>query len=241
MTPASSDSTQNKPTVESDTNLSPKDADGGFGWWTKTLQYKTGLGLNEDQKKDYVEEAKMRKQSEACKSCEENRDWMMKYSPTVVFMLEQIRKIGGDVPRERVKCDICTEPKYGGFHPDLGIQLCYNYIPDKWVLNDTLAHELVHEYDNTRFKVDWMDIRHHACSEVRAASLSGECAIMTEFWRWMGTMRVAKGHQQCVKRKAVLSVIGHPKCKSKEHAEEIVDEVFRSCFNDTRPFERIYR
>jgi inner membrane protease ATP23 len=23
--------------------------------------------------------------------------------------------------------------------------------------------------------MDWMDVRHHACSEVRAANLSGDC------------------------------------------------------------------
>lgn len=34
-------------------------------------------------------------------------------------------------------------------------------------MEDTLAHELVHAFDHCRFKVDWGNLRHHACSEVR--------------------------------------------------------------------------
>lgn len=181
------------------------------------------------------------KKASLCSQCDEYKQWMTQYSPTVRFMFDQIKQAGGYVSPNKINCQICEDPKLGGFHPDLGIQLCANYIPDKWVLNDTLSHELIHWYDNTRFKVDWMNLKHHACSEIRAASLSGECAIMTEFWKNSGMMRIAKGHQACVKRRAALSVVGHPKCKDMEHAKEVVDEVFRSCFNDTRPFEMIYR
>ncbi|ODV87104.1 hypothetical protein CANARDRAFT_194724 [[Candida] arabinofermentans NRRL YB-2248] len=222
--------------------LSPSDSNSGFKWWTKTLQYKTGLGMSQDDKNQYETILKLKKDKENCKSCVEHRDWMMKYSPMVIFMLDQINKSNGYVSKNKISCNICDTPKYGGFHPEFGIELCANYINgDKWILNDTLSHELIHWYDNTRFNVDWTDLKHHACSEIRAASLSGECAIMTEFSRQMGMMRFAKGHQTCVKRKAVLSVIGHPKCKDKQHAESVVNEVFRSCFNDTRPFEMIYR
>lgn len=34
-------------------------------------------------------------------------------------------------------------------------------------MEDTLVHELVHMYDHCKFKVDWSNLRHHACSEVR--------------------------------------------------------------------------
>lgn len=33
-------------------------------------------------------------------------------------------------------------------------------------MEDTLVHEMVHMYDHVKFKVDWKDLRHHACSEV---------------------------------------------------------------------------
>jgi inner membrane protease ATP23 len=33
----------------------------------------------------------------------------------------------------------------------------------------------------------------------------------------------------------------HPKCKNQEQAESIVDQVFNSCFRDTRPFDEVRR
>jgi hypothetical protein len=41
----------------------------------------------------------------------------------------------------------------------------------------TLTHELVHAYDHCRAYVDWSNCVHHACSEVRAANLSGDCRM----------------------------------------------------------------
>ena len=46
-------------------------------------------------------------------------------------------------------------------------------------MNDTLTHELVHTLDYCRAELDWNNIHHLACTEIRAASLSGECF----FWK----------------------------------------------------------
>lgn len=45
--------------------------------------------------------------------------------------------------------------------------------------------------------------------------------------------------QACVKRRAVLSVIANPSCESQEMAEKVVNEVWESCSNDTRPFDEV--
>lgn len=44
-----------------------------------------------------------------------------------------------------------------------------------------------------------------------------------------------------MRRRATLSVRGHPKCKDDVHAAKVVNQVFDSCFTDTRPFDEIYR
>lgn len=44
----------------------------------------------------------------------------------------------------------------------------------------------------------------------------------------------------CVKRRAVLSVEANPSCKDRAMAERAVNEVWESCFKDTRPFDEIY-
>lgn len=45
--------------------------------------------------------------------------------------------------------------------------------------------------------------------------------------------------QTCVRRRAILSVAANPNCKSKEDAERAVNEVWESCFADTRPFDEV--
>lgn len=84
--------------------------------------------------------------------------------------------------------------------------------------------------------MDWQNCLHHACSEVRAASLSGDCKFSREILR--GNFRFTKHHQTCVKRRATLSLKQNKACA--EVAQQAVLQVFASCFNDTRPFDEIY-
>ena len=101
--------------------------------------------------------------------------------------------------------------------------------------------EMVHAYDHLRFKVKWSDdLRHAACTEIRASSLSGECRFMREFLT-RGQWKLTQQHQECVRRRATLSVRSRPGCKDDVHAARIVNEVWDSCFADTRPFDEIYR
>lgn len=60
----------------------------------------------------------------------------------------------------------------GGFSPDHGIMVCANEMRSQGHLEDTLAHEMVHAWDHLRWKVDWSDLRHAACTEVRDSLLS---------------------------------------------------------------------
>lgn len=39
----------------------------------------------------------------------------------------------------------------------------------------------------------------------------------------------------------MLSVRGHPLCKDEKQAANVVDDVWESCFTDTRPFDEVYR
>ena len=57
--------------------------------------------------------------------------------------------------------------------------LCENNIYSQGHMNDTLTHELIHTLDYCRAELDWNNIHHLACTEIRAASLSGECF----FWK----------------------------------------------------------
>ena len=43
----------------------------------------------------------------------------------------------------------------------------------------------------------------------------------------------------CVRRRAILSVSANPNCPDEAAAERAVNEVWDSCFNDTRPFDEV--
>lgn len=248
---------KNTQTDKNDRFTMSKDKDqNSFEWWRRSLQYKTGLGLTPKEKVRYEEDYKDILAKKQCQDCYDNRDWMLKYSPTITFMIQQINKLQTRLPQvmegpnaplrfdeSKIICDVCDQLKSGGFNTEMGILLCQNRLKDKWHLEDTLSHELIHWYDNLKWDVNWLNLRHHACSEIRASSLSGECRFWQEYKRrGMGNgFKVNRGHQECVKRRAILSVIGNPNCKSKEEATKVVNEVWESCFNDTRPFDEIYR
>ena len=171
-------------------------------------------------------------------------------------MHQKIKDLGGDLHKGNIKCLSCNREQGGGLHPDYGILICANR-PEP--LEDTLTHgksrvsrklrrkaeagtEMVHAYDYLRFKVDFEkhDLRHAACTEIRASSLSGECRFWREFWH-RSQWKVTYQHQECVKRRATISVSKRPTCRDDVEAAKAVNEVWDSCFADTRPFDEIYR
>ncbi|KAG9224455.1 hypothetical protein CCMSSC00406_0007648 [Pleurotus cornucopiae] len=182
-----------------------------------------------------------------CQGCEQWKSHLLQYSPSVLFLMKHLKLSGCAVPPENIICAPCdpsaaaasSTPRSGGFSPTSGaILLCAGSFFSRSHMEQTLTHELVHLYDHCLFKVDWANLRHHACSEIRANSLSGDCKWTREVRR--GVVRFSKQHQECVRRRAVLSVTSNAACPNKEAAERAVNEVWDSCFADTRPFDEIY-
>lgn len=70
-----------------------------------------------------------------------------------------------------IVCKPCPPTMAGGYSSELGVLLCQNRFMGKPHMQDALAHELVHAYDDRRFKPrggkTWAeDLRAHACTEV---------------------------------------------------------------------------
>lgn len=219
---------------------SPPEKLSGFEWWRRSLLYRLNLGISESERAQFEHDYRHKLVEKNCGQCDEFRDWMIDYSPSVRFMMEHVNKLGGNLTKNNIICDKCDDLKGGGFHPKYGILLCSNWIQDKWQLEDILTHELVHAYDHLKFKVDLTNLKHHACTEIRASMLSGECRMMREI-RKTGFGGFGGKFQDCIRRRAVISVAANPHCKDEATAQEVVDTVWKSCFNDTRPFERVYR
>ena len=90
--------------------------------------------------------------------------------------------------------------------------------------------------------------------QIRANSLGGDCKWTREVRRLF--FNFSKQHQvrslllfagytnliprqECVRRRAILSVQANPACPDREAAERAVNEVWESCFPDTRPFDEV--
>jgi mitochondrial inner membrane protease ATP23 len=215
-----------------------------FFTWSNLFKCLAGNCTPQEREK-YLTARDIIKEESDCKRCEEWRDWNFKYSPTVRFMRDQINTVGPDLTPEHVKCMRCPFDRKGGFNLGHGILLCANHLTSRKRLEDTLAHEMVHAYDYLRWDVDTKDLKHQACTEIRASTLSGECRLLEEWLhrkQFSLTGKDGMGQfQECVRRRAVLSVMGRRECTGKEHAESVVKEVWGSCFADTRPFDEVYR
>ncbi|KAF9926181.1 Mitochondrial inner membrane protease atp23 [Linnemannia zychae] len=202
-----------------------------FERWTKTLSLITGIGLSKEEFQAEVDKLER-------KECELRKQQLMKTSPGVRFMMNNLIKAGCPLTSNMLECGPCDNTKSGGFSKDHGILLCQNGLFSKRHQEYTMIHEMIHMYDHCVFNMEWDNLRHHACTEIRAAALSGDCNWSREFQR--GFYNFTKQHQECVKRRAIISVQGNPNCPSKEAAMKAVNAVFESCYNDTRPFDEFY-
>ncbi|XP_059181874.1 mitochondrial inner membrane protease ATP23 homolog [Centropristis striata] len=171
--------------------------------------------------------------------CQVMLQFAMETSPYAKLLLSAMKSSGCQLFKDRhFSCEDCDGSVSGGFDASSSqIVLCQNNIHQQGHMNRVVTHELIHAFDHCRAHVDWFNnYRHLACSEIRAANLSGDCSFTNELSRFH--FGVKQHHQECVRGRALRSILAVRKI-SREEAEKIVDEVFEPCFNDHAPFGRI--
>ncbi|KAJ2748119.1 Mitochondrial inner membrane protease atp23, partial [Coemansia nantahalensis] len=176
---------------------------GVFDSWTRAIKNFTGLGLTPEEQTMRRLQQDFKRDLTDCRLCEKWRDELLAASPSVRFMADHLKSSGVTVSGSEMPCMNCDEMRSGGFAPPNQIQLCYNKLFGKGHMETTMVHEMIHAYDHANFNLDWANLEHHACTEIRAASLSGDCTWFQEFMR--GNVGFLKHHQICVKRRAALS------------------------------------
>ena len=76
------------------------------------------------------------------------------------------------------QCFDCKGNINGGFELDEKnngaprVVLCQNHLSDQAAMDRTVAHELIHAFDQCRAKVDWKNCEHQACTEVYTRLIS---------------------------------------------------------------------
>lgn len=234
-------------TSRTDSATITPEVDKTFYTWSNFFSILTGHASNEERSR-YFHTRDILNEDSDCKRCEDNKKYLFEYSPIIRFLKTEIDALGpadgsASITPKSVKCRRCepNQVQTGGFDSNYGILLCANQFKNWRHQEDTLAHEMIHAYDHMRFKMDPFDLRHAACMEIRASTLSGECRFMKEFFG-RGQWKLTQHFQECVRRRAAISVAGRPACGGDDvKAVRVVNEVWESCFNDTRPFDEIYR
>ena len=78
----------------------------------------------------------------------------------------------------------------------------------------------------------------HACTEIRAATLSGDCVFDREMNRGnLHPFNLSGAGERCVRRRAQLSVAMHPGCPDEDTARLAVERAFEMCSKDRAPFD----
>ncbi|KAK0738564.1 mitochondrial inner membrane protease ATP23, partial [Schizothecium vesticola] len=220
-------------------------------WWLNYFRILSG-SVTREGIEHFREDRFAIHETRDCLRCEQYRDYLLSWSPTVRFLREKVEALGGRLDSSNIVCRRCpgrvatdgtVARQAGGFSPSHGILLCSNAVRNRGHLEDTLAHEMVHAWDHLRWKVDWRggrDLKHSACTEIRASMLSGECRWTREAFT-RGNWTLTQQFQECVRKRAIQSVMARPACKDDVHATKVVNEVWDSCYADKRPFEDVYR
>ena len=190
----------------------------------------------------------MEKPSEDHNRCVKKLEGALSRNDKARRLLDSIEALGCSLPKEFFVCRPCEGATIsGGFTVPNSENHGVTYQPQIIMCEDnkvametetfehTLVHELVHAYDQCRAKIEWKDCIQHACTEIRASTLSGECNFLHELYRGHTTIR--GGQAQCVARRAEKSVAMNPNCKGV--AADAVKAAFDECRGDKAPFTRI--
>ncbi|KAI9562732.1 hypothetical protein GHT06_010186 [Daphnia sinensis] len=176
-------------------------------------------------------------------ACERNVYNCFQNSPLVKLMYSALKASGCEIDlRRHIACEVCDVKVSGGYDPRLNqIVICQNVARSKGMVQGILTHEMIHMFDACRHELNFKDLNHLACTEIRAANLT-HCSFLSAMTQGDASFfRIQKQHAECVKHKALGSVLAVRPDVTKEEALAVIDKVFLKCYNDLEPIGRRVR
>ncbi|KAK5575564.1 hypothetical protein RB653_006697 [Dictyostelium firmibasis] len=168
--------------------------------------------------------------------CRENVEKTFKEDPILQFIIKEMMTLGCLPPI--ITCEPCDSfDALGSFSPKKGVVICDNMQTFPLNIRNTIVHEFVHAYDMCKNKLNPFNCEHLACTEIRAANLSGDCKWQLEALK--KNFGVFNHQAECTKRRAIGSLQSNPNCK--DVAEMAVNKVWEKCNKDYYPFSNIPR
>ncbi|XP_031618816.1 mitochondrial inner membrane protease ATP23 homolog [Contarinia nasturtii] len=175
--------------------------------------------------------------------CEKNVFFCAQKSPLVKTMMGALRSAGCPFDLTRhISCETCDESVTGGYDPETNqIVICQNTARDRGFVQGILTHEMIHMFDYCLNNLDFKNVEHLACTEIRAANLA-HCSFLGAYMQDDADFfNIRKKHQDCVKTKALYSVLAVRRDLSKAEAIKIIEKVFPKCYADLEPIGRRIR
>ncbi|KAH0560222.1 mitochondrial inner membrane protease ATP23 homolog [Cotesia glomerata] len=163
----------------------------------------------------------------------------VKKHPLVQLMTRALKASGCPIDlRRHLSCEECDPSVTGGYDPELNqIVVCQNNSKIEGIIGSVLTHEMIHMFDYCRNNLDFKNLDHLACTEIRAANLT-YCSFLSAFIDGDASpFNMKKKHQECVKRRAMLSVLA-ARGVTPQEATAAVERVFTRCYNDMEPIGR---
>ena len=117
--------------------------------------------------------------------------------------------------------------------------ICANNATKPGIVHGVLLRNLLHMFDKCTQNVDFQNLEHLACMEVRKANLAN-CNYALYLTRKDANFAVKKQHRICVENTAVESLV-KSKFVDKDTAREAVQKVFSKCYQDLEPIGRRVR
>uniref|UniRef100_T1H6S0 Mitochondrial inner membrane protease ATP23 n=1 Tax=Megaselia scalaris TaxID=36166 RepID=T1H6S0_MEGSC len=174
--------------------------------------------------------------------CERNVWWCVKNSPLVKLMMGALKSSGCPIDiRRHISCEVCDPSVTGGYDPVTNqIVVCQNMARKEGMVQGVLTHEMIHMFDYCTNNLDFKNIDHLACTEIRAANLA-HCSFLSAWAQGDASpVNIKQAHQDCVKTKALASVLA-VRDVTRDQAIDAVERVFPKCYADLEPIGRRIR
>lgn len=174
--------------------------------------------------------------------CERNVYNCIQNSPLVKLMMAALKSSGCPIDiRRHISCEYCDPSVSGGYDPKMHqIVVCQNMTRREGMVQGVLSHEMIHMFDYCNNKLDFKNLEHLACTEIRAANLT-HCSFASAWLQGDASpFNIKQQHRECVKSKAMASIMAVRDISAKE-AMAAIERVFTKCYDDLEPVGRRIR
>ncbi|KAI9575490.1 hypothetical protein GQX74_013600 [Glossina fuscipes] len=117
-------------------------------------------------------------------------------------------------------CDVCFQKFWlpNRFTQPYQIVVCQNMARKQGMVKVVLTNEMIHMFDYCNNELDFRNIDHLVCTEIRAANLAPAYLNILYLWK-------------CVKTKALASALAM-RNMSRQAVIEVMERIFHRCYND---------